>query len=249
MRTLNFGALAGVGIFAALAPAHAGVAPSEIVEMRVSWSGGTWSTSVDPNAFTNANYNPETGVYRFNGGWSQANLGFQIEARPGDGRGPGFSFVNASYSFTNTTGATDNFQVTILSASQAFNAPVRASGSVSGSLGSGGPPGDLATLSNVGGNPLYRALIDGTSVRSLVTSPFSFSTTFPATVPFGPANFGIPTGELLNETVAAQIGVVHTFRLTAGDSVTFSSTFTVTPTPGAAALFGVAGLAAFRRRR
>lgn len=249
MRLTTIGALAGVGVVAALVPAQAGVSPREIVEMRVSWAGGSWSTSIDPNAFTSANYNANTGVYDFTGGWSQTNLGFEIQARPGEGRGSGFSFVNASYSFTNTTGVDDNFQVTILSASQAYNAPVRISGSVSGSLGSGGPPGNLATLSNVANNPLYRALIDGTSVRSLVTSPFSFSTNFPATVPFGPANFGIPVGELVNESVAGQIGVVHTFRLSAGDSVTFSSSFTVVPAPAAAGLFGLAGLAGLRRRR
>ncbi|MFG0273623.1 MAG: hypothetical protein ACF8QF_01055 [Phycisphaerales bacterium] len=156
-------------------------------------------------------------------------------------------FVNANFAFTNNTGSDNNFQVIVGANVQPVSPSSVMQGSISGTLGSGVPGTNTATLAAASGDSLYTALVDGVGVQTLLNDPFSVSTAF--TTAFGAADFGIPS-PIAGPAVVNSIGIRHSFFLTAGDSATFSSAFVVNvPTPGTVALMGLAGIVSLRRRR
>ncbi|MEO1498840.1 MAG: PEP-CTERM sorting domain-containing protein [Planctomycetota bacterium] len=103
--------------------------------------------------------------------------------------------------------------------------------------------GDGATLTPGSGGG-YNAIINGNTA-----SPFA--TLFPAGAPLvGSGNFGDDSGSFLpTGTDVNSISVQWNFALSGFDSATGTSTFTVVPAPASAALLGLGGLAAARRRR
>lgn len=131
------------------------------------------------------------------------------------------------------------------------------SGSISATLTDVNGNG-VASITNAGGNPIYRAMVNDTMVRSLWTT-YSFgvngaylsqSTTSVATP--GPTqsmfmNEALPAGVPADGNLAIDLA----FTLSAGDSVTFAATFSVVPVPapGAIAMVAIAGGTAFGRRR
>lgn len=129
------------------------------------------------------------------------------------------------------------------------------SGSISATLTDVNGNG-VASISNAGGDPIYRALVNDTMVRSLWTT-YSFSVngaylsqSTPAVATPGPTqsmfmNEALPTGVPADGTLAIELA----FSLSAGDSVTFAATFNVVPAPGAIAMVAIAGGTAFGRRR
>ena len=103
------------------------------------------------------------------------------------------------------------------------------------------------------GNALYSAIIDGTTVRTLnaalpVTAVGAFNS-----ASIGPDKFGIPPPPevLANTTATTNIAIRLRFSLTAGDSASFTSVFSIVPEPSTAVLvgFGLLGLLAAGRRR
>ncbi len=153
--------------------------------------------------------------------------------------------VTASFSFTNTTSMDQEFTVTVMTPISPIGGSTVMQGSIGGSLvdNPGNAPG--ATLAAPSGGAIYTALIDGNPVQTLHDDPFSFS------VPDVTAD-SIPGASFSNVAgppAFTSIGIQHTFFLSAGDSVTFSSAFTVIPTPATVAVFGLAGFFGSRRRR
>lgn len=112
--------------------------------------------------------------------------------------------------------------------------------------------GNGARLGSSGASPVYRASIDGVTVKEMWLAPFEFK----FTTPFGsesavPESFSepIPSGS----SPLGIFGVDLVFDLSAGDTASVVATFdlVVVPAPGAAALLAVAGavIPSARRRR
>jgi len=161
--------------------------------------------------------------------------------------------VTGTFNLTNLAATTQTFILTVTLPV----APVGPSLVATGSIGAGTLT-DLnangATLTD-DGTAIYSALIDGSSVRTLMDPPQSF--TAPAN-PFGsPSSVTIPGEsfgpELLAQAVSSSISIRVQYTLTAGDQVAFPISFAVQPIPepGTLALVagGVATLAGARRRR
>lgn len=159
-------------------------------------------------------------------------------------------FVTNNFTITNTTNSTQIYTV----GTTVGVAPAIPLASMQGSVGFSltDNNGNGATLAT-SGVPFYRAQIDGNVARTLWNSPTSF------TAPFGTTSsntfFGFPTPEGAPEPVDTSIGILMVFSLTGGDSVSFSSNFTVNeavvPAPAALWLFGsgLLGLVAVARRK
>lgn len=111
--------------------------------------------------------------------------------------------------------------------------------------------GNGAVLGAVGSLPIYTATVNDVSVRTL-WQPFSNFNVgqflSQATTPGAFAGEVIPGGSTSSD---ALLGIILKFTLSAGDSVSFASTFTVNsvPAPGALALLAVSGATGAGRRR
>lgn len=196
---------------------------------------GDWTSSLLPNGDTVVE-----GSYD-NGNWFiEYDLVFNNDP-----------LVTANYIITNNNGATLGFNVFTR---QGVSSPgtFQMRGSVSGSIGDNTllPPfgeGDGATLSQDGTAPLYRAIVDGASVRTL-GDVFSVTALPNGTETVGPFSFGIPVFEAAPGTNMG-MAIRNQFWITADDSVGLNNTFLLVPTPGAVALMAIGGFAAARRRR
>lgn len=129
------------------------------------------------------------------------------------------------------------------------------SGSVSATLTDVNGNG-VASFGNAGANPIYRAMVNSTVVRSLWNSyAFSFNGAYlsqsTANVSTPGASQSVFTNEVMPAGVPADgmLAIDLAFTLSAGDSVTFAATFNVVPAPGAIAMVAVAGGAVRGRRR
>jgi len=222
---------------------------SDILDLQVVSESGTWDLADNLGTVTNFEFTGDRWIIE---GVSQTSdwtmdWGFEVVQSGDQGaRGLSSASVSSSFTLTNTTG-NDNalFEVIGNAVVGTLSAPTSLTGSISGSLGSGNPLVETATLGTPAGDFLYTALVDGSGVETLLDDSFSVSTDL--TTSFGPATF-------LNQPgggVANTIGIRHSFGLTDGDNGQFAGVFVVSevPAPGAAALIGLGGLAAARRRR
>ncbi len=244
-------ALVASGVLFAASGAIAGIGPvaSDILDLQVVSESGTWSLADNLGTVTNFQLDG-TGTWIIEGvaqtsDWTM-DWGFEVN-QAGDVRG-GFdsASISSSFAFTNTTGNDAAlFEVIGNAVVGALSGPTTQTGSISGSLGSGNPLVETAMLSTPSGDFLFTGLVDGVGAQTLLDDSFGISTNL--TTSFGPANFlGLPGGGVLDT-----IGIRHSFGLTDGDNAQFAGVFIVTeiPAPGAAALLGLGGLAAARRRR
>ncbi len=106
-----------------------------------------------------------------------------------------------------------------------------------------------ATVATVAPDALYTALIDGTSVHTLMNNPFSLSAAaFDSNV--ATDKFGIPA-PVAGGAVNASIGINLHFSLTPGDQAGITSQFTANPVPEPSSLLGLTfgALALVYRRR
>jgi hypothetical protein len=151
-----------------------------------------------------------------------------------------------NYVVTNTSNATQTFTITDNIAAN-VGGPTFISGSVTGTVTDLNGNGATVATSPAGSS-IYSALIDLGTVRTLMDPGFSFSAGNFLSATGGPQSFALEP----SIAVTAFIGITLTFTLTAGDSASFTSIFTVVPipAPGAAvALCGLAGSVALGRRR
>ena len=185
------------------------------------------------------------GGHDFVGGWDVTALNLFADPDP---------TVSNTISVTNNTASTQTFVITVtLPIAPAFGPPSFIKGSVSGSVTDTSGDGNGATFATAGGNPVYTALIDGSSVATLLDAPLSI-----VTAGFGSANvpvddFGIPNAVSVPVATLTDIAITLRFSLTAGDSASLTSVFNVEPIPetGTAILLavGLAGLARMGRPR
>jgi hypothetical protein len=158
-------------------------------------------------------------------------------------------FVTNNFTITNTSGSTQTYSL----ATSIGVSPTIPIGAMRGSIGYTltNNVGASATLATSGVS-IYRATIDGNVARTLWDSPNSFSA---GSTGASSNDFGFPTREAAPESIDSTIGILITFSLTDGDSVSFTSNFdvqpVVVPVPAAAWLFGsgLLGLFGLSRRK
>jgi hypothetical protein len=120
----------------------------------------------------------------------------------------------------NTTGVNQIYTIDI-SLPTTFTAPNQFRGSVHTSI-----IGTSATISTVGGFPIYSAQIDFSTVRTLQNNPFSLST--PQDAGGASASFGY---DLNNIPVTSSMGIQLRFQLTPGATAAIISDFQIEPIP------------------
>jgi len=107
-----------------------------------------------------------------------------------------------------------------------------------------------ASLSAPAGDAIYAGIIDGSDQRLLFPAPYVLNPTFPP-----PGSSAADTLDFINEFTTfdlnSTIAIRSDFILSAGDSATINSTFSVVPEPatGALLLLAAAGLVSRRRRQ
>lgn len=238
---------AGLAVASALAVAPVSEAAFTLqdLDIRIQTNGGTiWNIQNGENLANSISEFNRVGEFQYEikGSFSTANWSCNWDLLVDED-----PFVIANFAFTNNTATDNNFVVIIGANVMAVSPSSIMQGSISGSVGSGNPGVKTATFGATAGDSLYTALIDGVGVQTLLDDPFSVSTNLTTT--FGTADFGVPS-PIPGPAVVSTLGIRHAFFLTAGDSATISSAFVVNvPTPGAAALFGMATLITLRRRR
>lgn len=147
-------------------------------------------------------------------------------------------FISANFTFQNVSALTQQF---VVAASVPINPAVLPSSLIGGSFGGSLTDSDFsgsATLSTVMGSPMYYGEIDGTGVLPIYTHPYSLSASAfgGETVNIAAVNSGLPGPSIPGPAATNSIGITHTFSLTPGDSVSFTSFFVVEPIPEPATL-------------
>jgi hypothetical protein len=215
-----------------------GIQASDGSTYQASANPMTWSASLNMEGSTVIE-----GAFETDGWMIEFDLVFNNES---------CGLVTSNYELTNFSSGTLGF--TIATGQFLVNPALnQMRGSISGSIGDNTllPPfgeGDGATAGAFQQNPLYQAIIDLGPVQTL-HNPFLGVTALPNGTEVVPTqDFGIPVF-IPAPGVNLGMAIRNDFTITADDSIGLQSTFKLVPTPGAAALFGLAGLAGIRRRR
>jgi MYXO-CTERM domain-containing protein len=162
--------------------------------------------------------------------------------------------VTSNITFTNMTGVTNNYVITVSLPVAPIVGGTVMDGSVGGSVTDANGNG-FAQAAALAGSSMFVGLIDGNPAAGTAMLGFPYSATFAGpgsggTAIIGPQSFGqpIPIG---GPNVLSSIGIRLEFSLSAGDSIAMTSFFRVepVPAPGALGLLGLAGLAGRSRRR
>lgn len=157
-------------------------------------------------------------------------------------------FITGTFTLTNETSETRDYVVDfLLPISPVLNDGSYIAGQVSGTLTDANGSG-AASLTSIGGGPVYSALADGLTVNSLMANANQSVTSMYGTQSFSGGSFGYPIGSLAGPAVLESIGIRFAFNLSAGDSVSFSSIFVANPIPAPSAL-GLFMCVALRGRR
>ena len=249
---MSVGAALAVGAF--VASASAGVInPNPTIIVTAGGGEWEWTLTGSPNEDGTYNYEGSRTEAAGNGTW---DLDWNINATHDDvgtARASQTAFLFNNLVLTNNTGMLQTITITtMIPIAPAILPSSVMGGSASGTLTTNG---DGGTMSNVGGaSPMYRALIDDLAVGG-VADLHNFDSSV-SVVGFGSnstgfEDFGTPIPSAPGPAVNTNIGITLQFDLTPGDSASWTSNFVVNvvPTPGSAAVLGLAGFAAIRRRR
>ncbi len=249
------GAALAASAFVTTASAGISAADPTIV---VTAGGGVWEWGLNgsPNDNEDGSWNYD-GTRTEDAGEGSWTLDWNINASRNEtdstARAAQTAFVFNNLVLTNNTGMTQSVTMTtMIPIAPAITPSSLMGGSASGTLTTNG---DGGSMSNIGGSEaMYRALIDGAFVGG-IADLHNFDSSI-STVGFGSEStgfedFGTPIPSAPGPAVNSSIGITLQFDLTPGDSVSWTSSFVVNvvPTPGAGAVFGIAGICAMRRRR
>jgi hypothetical protein len=150
------------------------------------------------------------------------------------------------FALQNNLNVAQTFTITVLIPISTFGPPITVQGSIGGSITDAN--GNGVQLTSSAPTAIYTALINGSSVQTLLNDPQNYTAGSFGSQTFGPASFG-PTS--LGITATSTIGIQVKFTLSPGDLASYTSVFTVVPEPATLALViaGLAGVAHFGRRR
>jgi hypothetical protein len=158
--------------------------------------------------------------------------------------------VSSNLTIVNNTAATQTFTSLITLPISAIPGSTLTGGSIAGSVTDINNNG--ATLATASGSPFYTAYIDGVAFHTLYNDPSSFSVVAGSGSTAVPgAAFGTPIPSLPGPAASTSIAIQLKFTLTPGDSMSFTSAFTVEPVPEPVGLgiFGLAAVGLLGRRR
>lgn len=245
--------IVGMLLLAAAGTAQAGY--SSNFDLQVDFNGQTWVMSQYPSDWQS--WVDDHGDIRItghstcfgDGTGSTVGLTYDLTISGGSTRGNPVASVTSNFTLTNSFPVTNTFTVM---ATLPIVIPFPGTlmrGSFSGSVIDNSASQNGAMVAALAGGSMYEAMIDGFTVRTLRDDPYFQVAPGGGTASIPTTNFGVPLFEV-GPAAVSSIGIRNTFALSADDSATNSSTFIIQiPTPGAAAVAGLAGLVAIRRRR
>ena len=161
--------------------------------------------------------------------------------------------VSGSIALTNASAGTQTFTLNVSLPINPANQPPAGSATFgSSAISISDANGDsTATLGAQTGSAIYTAYINANvTQKQLFTAPYSKLVSQPGGVAVDSQSFPPPV--TATTALATSLGIQHSFTLTAGDSATMNSTFTITvPEPCSLVLAGLGalGLVAVRARR
>lgn len=153
-----------------------------------------------------------------------------------------------NYVITNTSNSVQSVDISNSIAVSSYSGPITISGSITGTLTDLTGNGATLSTNSALGIAIYSAWVDNQAnvVRTLMDPNYVFTFADPfLSGNFTPETF---TGEVKAVSVTGVIGIRLAFDLSPGDSVSFTSIFTIVPGPAALAALGM-GIVLVRRRR
>jgi len=246
-HTSRFAATCAVVATASMASMVSTSAFAAALPMALTVNAGSTSSfeSLNPNSVSG-------GIGIYNGTLSSANnwnAYYNFNASSSVSGASASAYQTGSFSITNLTSGTVTYLITLALPTEVVGAQVGTytfNGSVSGTLITSGQ-GRLETVGS--GSSLWTAQTGGSAVETLFDDPFFVQRSSQGATNFGSRSFSAVVSPEFGDT----IGMMFSFRLSAGSTASFSTSLngsgTAIPAPGALALLGCAGLVGNRRRR
>lgn len=151
-----------------------------------------------------------------------------------------------NYVVTNTSNAVQTFTIFGTADIDPIAGPTTMSGSITGTVTDLNGNGAEVTSDPQGVDAIYTAIIDGVNEVRYLMEDFSFA----APGPFlsgngGPKQFANEVGPAVLDKISIRLQ----FTLSAGDTASFTSIFTIVPAPAGMAVLALGVVGAGRRRR
>jgi hypothetical protein len=240
VRSRVVGFASAVALFGLVAPSWA----APVVDFTLTRDDGSNPVSTWSQSPTGTGPGP---VYNFD--YDVSSTGWDFEWTVSADPDP---IVTSNLVVTNVSAVPQTFTSLVVLPITAIPGATLIGGSISGSVTDGNGGGTGASLDTVAGSALYTALIDGVVADTLYAHPFSATVVgnFQSTdIP--DADFGTPIPSQAGPAALTDIAIQLKFKLSPGDSASFTSVFVVEPVPEPTAitLLGLGGLALLARRR
>jgi hypothetical protein len=161
-------------------------------------------------------------------------------------------FTNLNWAITNNAAVTLLFSVSV-TLPIAPQGPATLHGGSTGATLNDANFNGMGAVSTFGATPFYQGQIDGVTVLPIYPAPFTHAITFPGQTTGFSNNVGLPGPTLPSGPALLTIGIINTFTLTPGDSLSGNSFFVIVPVPEPSTIalvtLGVMTWGSWRRKR